>query len=90
MLFRIFDPKTKQYSKGSLPGPTGRLAFSKYGKVWASRGALSNHIALFVDPLKYYKECVIVVIDDENETFTKIPFDVWYASYTQDKAKKGK
>lgn len=90
MLYRIQDPKTGLYAKGSLPGPNCDKEFSKSGKVWASNAAFAGHLAMLGNPLKYYKECVIVVIDVDNKTFTDIPFDVWYTEYLKGKAKKGK
>lgn len=45
------------YSKGGI-----YPSFSKQGKIWSTRNALSNHLAL-VNTARYYKDCVIVEYD---------------------------
>lgn len=88
MLFQIQDITTKQFAKGSQPGPSGKMYFSKYGKVWASKQAIGGHLALMDNPVKYYTNCVMIVIDVENETVTRTPFSDWYAEYLVNKKVK--
>lgn len=88
MLFQIQDITTKQYAKGSLPGPSGNMYFSKYGKVWASKQAIGGHLTLLNNPQKYYSNCIMIVIDVEKETVTRTPFSIWYAEYLVNKKVK--
>lgn len=87
-LYQIYNPNTKQYSKGTLPGVTGRIPFTKFGKVWASKGAFSNHLTAVGDVIKYYKECQVIVIDVDAEKVTRHEFLDWHAEYTANKKSK--
>ena len=64
IVYKILNTKTGLYSKGGT-----NPKFSKNGKTWTSKGALSNHFRLIADALynRYnsyraknpYKDCVI-------------------------------
>lgn len=82
--YRLRSPKGEYASGGRQLGRA-----TKQGKVFAGRGPFANHLAYTRDPLKYYKEFVVVVIDEEAQTFTETPFDIWYDEYEREKAKKG-
>lgn len=56
-MFKIFNKKTNLFSMGgSYP------RWSKNGKIWATKAALSNHLALINAP-HFYKDCVINELD---------------------------
>ena len=83
-IYRLRAPNG-QYASSGRQGYT-----SPKGSVWAGRGAMLGHIAVYGDPLAKFKEYVVIVIDEEAKTFTEIEFDIWYAEYLQEKARKGK
>lgn len=82
-LFRIQHPNGT-YSAGGMLHPR----FSKGGKVWQGQGPFANHLAQYKDPLKFYKECVLVVIDEEEQTFTRTDFLEWWNAYSAEKQRK--
>jgi len=59
-MYKIRNKITGLYSSG---GSGYRLRWSKKGKIWAERGHISNHLALFRDPMKTYADCEIVEIE---------------------------
>jgi hypothetical protein len=57
-MYKIRHRKTGLFAKGGQ-----RVSWSKKGKIWSERGHLSNHFALFSDPVKAYEGAEIIESD---------------------------
>lgn len=47
-------------------------------KVWASKSAFHNHLSLIIEErksLSCYQDCDVIIIDLENQKFTRKPFE---------------
>lgn len=79
VVYKIRRKTDGLYSKGGTY-PT----FSKTGKTWNTRGALSNHFALLNDPYyrrmdrsRIYEDCEIVVIEVVPTEVNTMPVSAW-------------
>lgn len=84
MIFYRLRHPDGQYARGGLyPNK-----FSRQGKIWLGKAPFTRHLAQYSDPLKFYKECVLVVIDEEAQTFTETHFLSWWTEYSAEKERK--
>lgn len=79
-LYRIYNYETKQFSTGgSVP------RFSKTGKVWATKSALSNHIRLVYETSKMlklksdpYATCQVIIYEVQEQVVGITAVPVYY------------